>query len=126
MPISERLIELIQEQGLKQREVAEKLELQQSSVSMILKGGKTSLETLIKAADIFGVTLDWLVLGIGHKYRNQSFLVPVGSDHFTKEDIEQATQDKQHLIEVLKKSLEQCQRNEETYRNLYLKTQQQL
>lgn len=62
--ILERLFELIETAGTTPSAVTKELGISISSFTDWKKGkGKPSIETLIKLADYFDVSLDWLVLG---------------------------------------------------------------
>ena len=65
---SQRLKELRLEKGMTQQQVASLLNIKQQSYTRYENGtGEPSLNTVIKLAQIFGVSSDYL-LGISHDY----------------------------------------------------------
>jgi len=74
MDISERLKELRAARGYSQSELAEKLHVSKSTISMIEAGArKPSLEVLEMIADFFNVTIDYLG---GTEDKSQYYLDP--------------------------------------------------
>ncbi len=74
MDISERLKELRAARGYSQSELAEKLHVSKSTISMIEAGArKPSLEVLEMIADFFNVTIDYLR---GTEDKSQYYLDP--------------------------------------------------
>ena len=64
----ERLREAMDDQGIKQVELAEKLDSVQSYISQILSGKKMPSDRMVKdMADILGLNLEWLLNGTGPK-----------------------------------------------------------
>ena len=64
----ERLREAMDDQGIKQVELAEKLDSVQSYISQILSGKKMPSDRMVKdMAEILGVNLEWLLNGTGPK-----------------------------------------------------------
>lgn len=54
-------LEKLQAEGLTQTQIAAKTGLSQSVISKLLKGGNCNLETAIKFADAFGVSIDEVI-----------------------------------------------------------------
>jgi transcriptional regulator with XRE-family HTH domain len=48
---------------MSQRELAEYMEVSNSTISRIEKGATPDVETLIKYAEHFGVSTDWILFG---------------------------------------------------------------
>lgn len=48
----------LREQGLRQEDIAEKVGLSRCQISKLCRGAKPSIETIIKFADIFRVSID--------------------------------------------------------------------
>ena len=64
MTLAEKILALRTEQGLSQGDLAEKLEVSRQSVSKWETGQATpDLDKIIKLADLFGVTTDYLLTG---------------------------------------------------------------
>lgn len=61
MSISEKLKELRKEMGYTQKEISEKLEISERQYINLEKGNsKPSLETIIKIADIYKISIDYI------------------------------------------------------------------
>ena len=58
-----RLKALRVEHEISQRELAEAMEVSNSTISRIEKGAMPDVETLIKYAEHFGVSTDWILFG---------------------------------------------------------------
>ena len=68
--ICERIKEIMHEESLKQKDLAERTGVVQSSISAILNGVR-SPEPLVNAmCEKMGINKEWLVNGAGFKYRN--------------------------------------------------------
>lgn len=68
--ICERIKDVMHEEALSQKELAERTGVVQSSISAILNG-KRSPEPLVNAmGDKMGISKQWLVNGVGLKYEN--------------------------------------------------------
>lgn len=63
--IAKRIIDLMSNHSMTQKELANKLHISQPSVSLWLKGNQIPLEHLLSICDLFSVSLDWLVRGNG-------------------------------------------------------------
>ena len=61
--IAGRLRTLRMEHEISQRELAEAMEVSNSTISRIEKGAMPDVETLIKYAEHFGVSTDWILFG---------------------------------------------------------------
>jgi transcriptional regulator with XRE-family HTH domain len=65
--IANRLKSLRVEHDMSQRELAEYMEVSNSTISRIEKGAMPDVETLIKYAENFGVSTDWILFGKEHE-----------------------------------------------------------
>jgi transcriptional regulator with XRE-family HTH domain len=65
--IAGRLKSLRVEHEISQRELAEAMEVSNSTISRIEKGAMPDVETLIKYAEHFGVSTDWILFGKEHE-----------------------------------------------------------
>lgn len=64
MNFSENLARILDEKGISQRELAEKLECTDGSVSLYVNGHrKPNLDVLTKIADVLNVKIDELIRG---------------------------------------------------------------
>ena len=62
--LAEQIASLRMKAGMTQRELAQKLHIGPSAIGMYEQGRREpSVETLIQIADIFGVSLDYLMVG---------------------------------------------------------------
>ena len=61
--IAGRLRTLRMEHEISQRELAEAMGVSNSTISRIEKGAMPDVETLIKYAEHFGVSTDWILFG---------------------------------------------------------------
>ena len=68
--IKTRLLEQLERQGLTQNAFAEAIEMSQSTVSGQFARTSFSADLLSRAADLFGVTLDWLMDGREPRWRS--------------------------------------------------------
>lgn len=76
MEFSERLLQLREKFDLKQVELADKINLKSSAVSKYEKGlTQPNIDTLIKLAEIFSVSVDYLVgiSDISNPYTSENF-----------------------------------------------------
>lgn len=64
---SQRLKELREEKGLTQAKLAEEIGVTPQNISYFEKGREPSYDILIKLADFFGVTTDYLIGRTGYK-----------------------------------------------------------
>lgn len=62
--LAERFKECRRSAGLTQQDTAQQLGCAINTVACVEAGRKPDLDTVVKAADLFGVSLDWFVLGI--------------------------------------------------------------
>ena len=65
--IANRLKSLRVEHDMSQRELAEYMEVSNSTISRIEKGAMPDVETLIKYSENFGVSTDWILFGKEHE-----------------------------------------------------------
>ena len=75
--LSERFKECRQGAGLTQQKAAAELGVAINTVACLEGGRLPDLTTVVKVSELFGVTLDWLVLGRGPRERPPE----VGFDH---------------------------------------------
>lgn len=70
--IGQRVIECRKEKGMTQAELIRQSDLSYQTIVNLEKGhNPPDLNTVLKVSKIFGITLDWLVLGKGQKFREQ-------------------------------------------------------
>jgi transcriptional regulator with XRE-family HTH domain len=82
MDFSKRLVDLREQKNMKQKELANIVGLQSSAISKYEKGNtQPNLETLVKLAEFFSVTVDYL-LGVS------SIENPYSEDKFTPKEAE--------------------------------------
>lgn len=69
--LTQRVVECRKEKGMTQVELVKQTGLAKQTVTNLEKGHyPPDLGTVLCVAKVFGVTLDWLVLGKGPKYRS--------------------------------------------------------
>ncbi len=66
--ICERIKLIMQEEGLKQRELAVKTGMAQSSISAILNGVRSPILLVDAMTEKMGIMRGWLLTGVGYKY----------------------------------------------------------
>lgn len=72
--ICERIKDIMHEETLSQKELADRTGVVQSSISAIL-GGKRSPDPLVNAmSEKMGISKQWLVNGVGLKYENSKVI----------------------------------------------------
>lgn len=74
MTEKERLEKLMEQEQISQTQFADKIGIQRSTLSHIMKGRNApSLDVLQKTLNVFrSVSTDWLILGVGPMYRTNS------------------------------------------------------
>lgn len=78
--ICERIKDIMHEESLSQKELADKTNVVQSSISAILNG-KRSPEPLVNAmSEKMGINKQWLVNGVGFKYENSKIIAESNND----------------------------------------------
>lgn len=69
--IGQRVVECRKEKGITQAELIRQTGLAEQTITNLEKEHTPpSLSTVLKVSKVFGVTLDWLVLGKGPKHRS--------------------------------------------------------
>lgn len=78
--ICERIKDIMHEESLSQKELADKTNVVQSSISAILNG-KRNPEPLVNAmSEKMGINKQWLVNGVGLKYENSKIIAEDSKD----------------------------------------------
>lgn len=97
--ICERIKDVMHEELLSQKELAEKTGVVQSSISAILNG-KRSPEPLVNAmSDKMGISKQWLVNGVGLKYENSKIIAEDRKDIASCENL--SMEDKVSLMKEM-------------------------
>ena len=78
--VCERIKDIMHEESLSQKELADKTNVVQSSISAILNG-KRNPEPLVNAmSEKMGISKQWLVNGVGFKYENSKIIARDSKD----------------------------------------------
>lgn len=72
MTINDRINWVIQDKGLKQKDIAEKILISRAAVSKICSGTNPSTQTVSLFCQEFNVNRDWLENGVGEPYVSYS------------------------------------------------------
>lgn len=85
--ICERIKDIMHEETLSQKELADRTGVVQSSISAIL-GGKRSPDPLVNAmSEKMGISKQWLVNGVGLKYENSKIIADDSKDIASRESL---------------------------------------
>lgn len=109
--ICERIKDVMHEESLSQKELAERIGVVQSSISAILNG-KRSPEPLVNAmSDRMGISKQWLVNGIGLKYKNSNIIAKdiANCENLSMEDKVSLMKEMNALYEKHQSLLEEAQ-----------------
>jgi Predicted transcriptional regulators len=86
---SDRFRQLKNESGITLKELSEKLDVTVPNLSYYMKGREPSYDILVKIADYFGVTTDWLIGSTDAKDTTQSSIVSEIEKQLNLEDTDQ-------------------------------------
>lgn len=83
MELTERLKYLLAAEGLKQKDLAERLNTSSQTVNNWLKRNAISREAAQQISEIYGYSLDWLLNGVGSpKLKTEESQIPDESEFF--------------------------------------------